>query len=175
MNSNGTNTIGPSEVKGVSLAAKSIRFALGIALTLLLSSPAFAQYGGGGTGGTGTTGMPGTPGYSSPGYGSGKAIGIGVGAAAAGAVVLYVALHHHHQTSVTGCVQSNDSGLSLADEKNKKTFSLVSAGADLKAGERVEVAGKKSAGPGGVESFQATKLVKNLGACGAPAVTAANH
>ena len=174
MNTNGNNTIGPSEVKGVSLAAKSTRFALGIALTLLLSSPAFAQYGGG-TGGTGTTGMPGTPGYSSPGYGSGKAIGIGVGAAAAGAVVLYVALHHHHQTSVTGCVQSSDSGLSLADEKNKRTFSLVSAGADLKPGERVEVAGKKSAGPGGVESFQATKLVKNLGACGAPAVSAANR
>lgn len=160
------------ETKAKLFVTKVVRYGLGMALTLLLTSPAFAQYGGGGTG-TGTAGMPGTPGYTSPGYGSGKAIGIGVGAAVAGAVVLYVALHHRHQTSLTGCVQSSDEGLRLANEKSNRSISLLPAGADVKPGELVELTGKKSKGAGGADTFQATKLVKNLGACGSSAQTAA--
>src|SRR5215469_11865155 len=89
-----------------------IRFVAGISLTLLLSGPAFAQYGGGGMG-TGTSGS-GTPSYGAPSYGSGKAIGIGVGAAAAVVgIALYV--HHRHNTAnaarsqashMIGCTQS---------------------------------------------------------------------
>jgi hypothetical protein len=144
-------------------ATKAPHFLAAIALAMLLSTPAVAQYGGGGMG-TGTTGTPGSPGYTSPGYGSGKAIGIGVGAAAAGGIALYVALHHH--SSVTGCVESADDGLRLADEKNKKTFSLVAGGIDLKPGERVELSGKKSRVADGGQAFQAKKLVKTLGSCG---------
>jgi hypothetical protein len=136
--------------------ARAIPFALRVSVILFFSIPAFAQYGGGGTGmGTG-----------SPSYGSGKAIGIGIGAAAAGGVGLYLALHHG--SSVTGCVQSGNDGLLLTDEKNKKTYSLLPGGADLKPGEKVELKGKKSNEAGAGQTFQATKLVKNLGECGRP-------
>ena len=147
-----------------------IRFAVGISLALALSGPAFAQYGGGSGGmgsgtGTGTTGTGTT--YGSPSYGSGKAIGIGVGAAAGGAAVLYLALHH--AGSVTGCVQSGNDGLTIVDNKNK-SYRLMPGGADLVPGERVQLRGKKS-GDATAQSFQAKKLVKNLGSCGAPSAS----
>ena len=147
------------------------RFVTGISLALLLSGSAFAQYGGGGGMGTGTSGA-GTPGYGTPSYGSGKAIGIGVAAAAAGAGVLYLALHHG--SSVTGCVRSGDDGLNLVDEKNKKSYVLLPGGADVRPGERVELKGKKSTGEGKGQTFQAKKLVKNLGACGMPSAETAS-
>ena len=114
------------------------------------------------------TGTPGTPGYVAPknGYGSGKAIGIGVGAAA-GVGVLFVALHHHG--AVTGCVQQTDDGLRLVDEKKNKSYALESGSVDLKAGDRVELKGKKSSGNGGAQMFEPTKVVKSLGSCSAEA------
>lgn len=139
-----------------------LKMALGIFLATFMSSSAFAQYGGGGTGmGTGT---PGTPGYVAPknGYGSGKAVGIGVGAAA-GVGVLFLALHHHGV--VTGCVRQSDDGLRLVDEKKNKSYSLEPGSVDVKAGERVQLKGKKSSGTAGAEVFEPTKVVKNLGSC----------
>jgi hypothetical protein len=144
-----------------------VRVALGICLTAFLASSAFAQYGGGGTGmGSGT---PGTPGYVAPktGYGSGKAIGIGVGAAAAGAGVLFFAMHHHG--TVTGCVRQSDDGLRLVDEKKNKSYALEPGSVDVKAGDRVELKGKKSTGNGGSAMFEPTKVVKSLGSCSAEA------
>ena len=151
-----------------SFSTSAIPFALRISVILLFTIPAFAQYGGGGTGmGTGTgTGSGSGSGSGTPSYGSGKAIGIGVAAAAAGGVGLYLALHHG--SSVTGCVQSGNDGLRLADQKNQKTYSLLPGGADLKPGEKVELRGKKSGKAGEAQTFQATKLVKNLGDCGTP-------
>ena len=161
------------EIVGANRAEKSgimghlLRITLGICLTVFLASSAQAQYGGGGTG-TGT-GTPGTPGYVAPknGYGSGKAIGIGVGAAAAGAGVLFLALHH--RGGVTGCVQKTDDGLRLVDEKKNKSYTLEAGGVDLKAGDRVELKGKKSGGDGGAQMFAPTKMVKKLGSCDAEA------
>jgi hypothetical protein len=146
---------------------RRIRFAMGISLALVLAGPAFAQYG------TGSTGS--STGGSSPSYGSGKAIGIGVGAAAAGAGVLYLTLHHGN--SVTGCVQSGNDGLSLVDEKSKRSYSLLPGGADLLPGERVALRGKKSQGGPAGQSFQPKKIVKNLGSCAVspPSPTALLH
>ena len=149
------------------IVGHALRVTLGICLTIFLASSALAQYGGGGTGmGTAT---PGTPGYVPPknGYGSGKAIGIGVGAAAAGAGVLFLALHH--RGGVTGCVQKSDDGLRLVDEKKNKSYALEAGSVDLKPGDRVELKGKKSSGDGGAQMFAPTKMVKNLGSCGAEA------
>jgi len=161
------------EIVGANRAEESgfmwrlLRITLGICLTVFLASSAQAQYGGGGTG-TGT-GTPGTPGYVAPknGYGSGKAIGIGVGAAAAGAGVLFLALHH--RGGVTGCVQKSDDGLRLVDEKKNKSYALEAGSVDLKAGDRVELKGKKSGGDGGAQMFAPTKMVKKLGSCDAEA------
>src|SRR6266852_2288401 len=152
-------------VDKAALLRNSLRLALGLCLTVAFSASAFAQYGGGGMG----TGTPGTPGYVAPksGYGSGKAIGIGVGAAAAGAGVLFLALHH--RGGVTVCVQKTDDGLRLVDEKKDKSYALEAGNVDLKAGDRVELKGKKSSGDGGAQMFAPTKVVKNLGSCGAEA------
>jgi hypothetical protein len=142
-----------------------VRMALGICLAAFLASSALAQYGGGGTGmGTGAA----TPGYVPPknGYGAGKAIGIGVGAAA-GVGVLFLALHHHG--GVTGCVRQTDDGMRLVDEKKNKSYALEAGSVDVKPGERVELKGKKSSGKAGAEMFAPTKVVKNLGSCGAQA------
>ena len=102
--------------------------------------------------------------YTAPsgGYGSsGKAIGIGVGAAA-GAGLLFLALHH---SSVTGCVQPGEDGLRFVDEKKNTSYSLAAGDVSLKAGERVQLQGKKSKSTSGGETFVAKKLVKDLGSC----------
>jgi hypothetical protein len=171
MKSNGKTTNVHSFIKAFR-GKEVIRFAVGVSLALALSGPAFAQYGGGGSmGGTGTGTGTGTTGtgtnYGSPSYGSGKAIGIGVGAAAGGAAVLFLALHH--AGTVTGCVQSGNDGLTIVDNKNK-SYRLMPGGADLVPGERVQLRGKKS-GDATAQSFQAKKLVKNLGSCGAPSAS----
>lgn len=144
------------------IARQALRTALGISLTIFLASSALAQYGTG-------TGTPSTPGYVAPksGYSSGKAIGIGVGAAAAGAGVLFLALHH--RGAVTGCVRQTDDGLRLVDEKKNKSYALEPGSVNVKPGDRVELKGKKSTGNGGAEMFEPTKVVKNLGSCGAEA------
>jgi hypothetical protein len=132
-----------------------------ILLTLLLSSPAFAQCGGGtGSGGMGTSSTG--PSY---GYGSGKALGIGVGAAAGVAGVLYLALRH--RGSMTGCVQGGDDALSVVDDKNHQTYSLLNSSGDLKSGERVQLKGKRSKDGHGAQTFEVSKVVKNFGACNA--------
>jgi hypothetical protein len=149
------------------ILGSAVRIGLGICLTALLASSALAQYGGGGTGmGSGT---PGTPGYVAPksGYGSGKAIGIGVGAAAAGAGTLFLVMHN--RGAVTGCVRQTDDGLRLVDEKKNKSYTLEAGSMGLKPGDRVQLKGKKSSGDGGAQMFEPTKVVKNLGTCGAEA------
>jgi len=130
---------------------RATRLVSGILVTLFLSGPSFAQYGGS------------TGGGSAPSYGSGKAIGLGVGAAAAGAGVLYLTLRH--RGLVTGCVQTGNDGLSFVDDKKHQTYSLISGSTDLKPGERVELKGNKSKEKAGTETFRATKIVKNLGDC----------
>jgi hypothetical protein len=137
-----------------------VRLALSSSLLLLAATHAAAQYGGGG----GASGGPGTPGYTPPpgGYGSGKAIGIGVGAAA-GVGVLFLALHNHG--NVSGCVQPTDDGLRLVDEKKNKTYALVPGAVILKPGQRVELKGQKSKSEAGAQSFEAKKLVRDLGSC----------
>ncbi|HLZ92172.1 MAG TPA: hypothetical protein VKQ28_10685 [Candidatus Acidoferrum sp.] len=142
----------------------AVRIGMGICLATMLAGSAKAQYGGGTMG----TGTPGTPGYVAPsgGYGAGKAVGIGVGVAA-GVGVLFLVLHHHG--TVTGCVQKGDDGLRLVDEKKNKSYALETANVDVKAGDRVELKGKKSSGNGGSEMFSPSKVVKHLGSCGVEA------
>jgi hypothetical protein len=148
-----------------------LRIALTLSLTLLAATHASAQYGGGSSGGTGT---PGTPGYVPPNgsYGSGKAIGIGVGVGAgAGAGILYLALRNHGV--VTGCVQPADDGLRLVDEKQKnKSYALIPGSVILKPGQRVALKGQKTKSDAGAQTFEARKLVKDLGSCSAPTAMA---
>jgi hypothetical protein len=151
-----------------SLPKNLVRLALSFSLMLLVASHAAAQYGGGGGGmAGGTGGSTGTPGYTPPkgGYGSGTAIGIGAGAAA-GAGILFLALHNHG--IVTGCIEPAEDGLRLVDAKKNKSYALVPGPVLLKPGQRVELKGQKSKSEGGAQSFEARKLVKDLGSCTAP-------
>lgn len=146
-----------------------VRPAIRLAGILLLSTTAFAQYGGT-TGGT--MGTPGTTGASStPSYGHGKAIGIGVGAAAAGAGAVY--LMTHRASKVTGCTEMADDGLHLTDEKTKRTLALLPGPANINAGERVELKGKIRKNAAGDQSFLVKTVAKDFGACHTQASTGA--
>lgn len=129
-----------------------VRLGLAVSAIFLLAGTACAQYGG--TMG-GTTG---TPSYGS----SGKAIGIGAGAAA-GAGLLYLGLRH--RGALGGCVLQANDKLSFIDDKTGTRYSLLSAGDDVKAGERFQLSGKKSTDAQGSATFEVKKVVKDLGAC----------
>ena len=156
-----------------------VRFTGIATLCLAMSAAASAQYGGGGTGGTGTGGgSTGSGGYTAPpgGYGSGKAIGIGVGAAAGAAVAVVLLVRHHHHTSsqtqaqtyVTGCTQSTQDKITLTNEKDSQTYSIVPDSKSLKAGERLALRGVVVPTEGsGTPVLQMQSLIKDYGACGA--------
>jgi hypothetical protein len=161
-----------------------VRFTGIATLCLALSAAASAQYGGGGSGGTGGTGSgsTGSGGYTAPpgGYGSGKAIGIGVGAAAGAAVAVVLLVRHHHHTSsqaqtqtyVTGCTQSTPDRISLTNEKDNQTYSIVTDSKSLKAGERMALKGVVVPTEGsGNPVFQMQSLIKDYGACGTALVS----
>lgn len=117
-----------------------------LSLCLALCATASAQYGGGGSGGSGGSASGGsgsTGGYS---YGSGKAIGIGVGVAAGAAVGIALLVHHHHaaahsEASLIGCTQPLLNGISLTDEKDNQTYTIIPGKTPLQPGERVEIKG----------------------------------
>src|SRR5437868_5702825 len=125
---------------------------------LLLSTAAFAQYGGGGAPGT----LPGSP-SSTPSYGHAKIIGIGVGVAAAGVGAAY--LITHRASKVTGCTEMADDGLHLTDEKTNRTLTLLPGPANITARERVELKGKIRKNVAGDQSFLVKTVVKDFGAC----------
>jgi|SRR5215472_11548695 len=138
-----------------------------LSLMLLLGIPTFAQYGGmgGGMGGGSTgSGTMGSSSASGPKYGAnGKAIGIGIGAAAAAVGAVY--LVRHHQGPIYGCVTANpDDRLAILDEKTGQTYSLRAGDVDLKAGERVQLKGKRFRDENGVQSLE-VKKVQDLGVC----------
>jgi len=153
--------------KAGTIAQRSWRFtgqAIRLSVILLLSTAAFAQYGGGTVGTMGTPGSPGAPGTSStPSYGHGKAIGIGVGAAVAGVGAVY--LLTHRASKVTGCVETADDGLHITDDRSKRTLALVPGAADVKAGERLELKGKIRKSDAGDQTFLVKTVAKDLGEC----------
>jgi aspartate oxidase len=140
-----------------------LRLALGISLSVAISTSAFAQYGGGGTSSGGTT-------SSSGNYSSSTGIAIGV-AVAAGAGILIYALHHRGtsptQATLVGCTKAvaRGEGAILVNEKDKEAYTLVAGSTDLKPGERVELTGKKTQDGSGKRTFQVQKLARDYGPC----------
>jgi hypothetical protein len=159
---------------------------------LAVGTTASAQYGGGGTGGsmgtgTGTgagMGTTGTPHYS---YGNGKAIGIGVGAAAGAAVGIALYMHHRHvkaseaaqagqtpksEASIIGCTQYTLNGVSLKNENDNLTYTILSSGSvKVQPGQRVELQGAVL-NQSGINAFSVHQVEDNYGACGSSAVVA---
>lgn len=136
----------------------TIRFSLGLALSLTTAAAGLAQYGGG-------TGTPGTPGYKPPSGGYSSSTGIAIGAAAAAGVgVTYLVLHNRN--TILGCVEPSTAGIKLMNEKDKNTYALLASNDVILApGERVKLKGKKSKDDSGQVSFQVQKLLKDYGSC----------
>lgn len=97
-------------------------------------------------------------------------IGVVAAAAAVGALIITVLVLHHNKSgseTITGCVTSGESGMSIIDEKDKKTYALSGDTAGIKPGDRMKVQGKKVklADPGKNLGWEATKVAKDYGVC----------
>ena len=108
----------------------------------------------------------GTPGYNPPSGGYHSSTGIAIGAGAAAAVGIgYLVLRKHNHATVSGCLQSADNLDTLLDSK-QNTYTLInSKSVPLKAGERVELRGKKVQQNSGTLAFEVHGLVKDYGQC----------
>jgi hypothetical protein len=87
--------------------------------------------------------------------GAAVAVGAGVG------VAIYFV--HRSHTSITGCVQQTDNGLSLT-AKDGSTYALMNAPSDVKARERFSLRGHKSQA-GSARTFRVDHVSRDYGAC----------
>ena len=132
------------------LARMMLRTSTVVALCLVLAVAAFPQSGG----------------YGSIGPSKGEVVGIIAGAAAVVGVTGYLIYRSSHKhASIQGCVTSDQNGLSLSNEKDKKTYALVGDSATLRPGQKVALSGKKMKDATGKLTFQVQKLTKDFGAC----------
>jgi hypothetical protein len=97
----------------------------------------------------------------------GQVVGIFVGVAAIGAAIgvgIYFVVRKG--PSITGCAVSGASGLSLQNEGDQQTYTLIGDTAGVKTGDRVKVSGKKKKkDPSGNRDFLVEKLAKDHGRC----------
>jgi hypothetical protein len=156
------------------IAESLCRIAGVLALSLAVAATASAKYGGNPGMGGGTSGGTTTAASSnSYGYGSstGKAVGSGVGVAAATVGVALLVRHHHKaqssEVSLTGCTHTLMNGLSVTDENDHLTYTLLGTKSDLQAGELVELKGTVGEDEAGARMFRVREVVTNHGACGA--------
>lgn len=83
----------------------------------------------------------------------GAAIGIGI----------YVAVRHG--STITGCAASGPDGLSLENEGDHQTYSLMGDLAAVKPGDHLRVSGKKKKTRGTTHPFLVDKVKRDFGAC----------
>jgi len=128
--------------------AKAKRVIATAVLTAFIPAVAVAQYPGNGP---------------APSYGSKGAVIGGVAAGAAvGAGLLYWKFHSH--SKLQGCVAGD--GDRLVTEKDNQTYKLTNKQThSLKAGQRVELLGKRTKEATGEPTFEVRKLNKELGQC----------
>ena len=119
-----------------------------VALCLVLAVPAFPQN------------------YGNIGPSKGEVIGIVAGAAAVLGVTGYLIYRGTHKhASIQGCVTSDQNGLSLRNDKDKKTYFLGGDSAALRPGQHVALSGKRTKDTSGKFIFQVQKMNKDLGEC----------
>jgi hypothetical protein len=89
-----------------------------------------------------------------------------VGAAAVIGVVVFLAIPK--QSTITGCVESGDSGLRLTSDKDSHIYVLAVGSVNVQAGQRVSLKGKKGKKSSGTRAFEVRKLLKDEGSCKVP-------
>ena len=125
-----------------------------VALGVTLSTSAEAQTGGGKIVSNGTI------------------AGVIVGVLAAVVIVAYVVIHESSKKrSITGCVIPGASGMSVTDEKDKRSYVLSGNTGDIKPGDRVTVQGKKikPKDAGKPVVWETKTISKDFGSCQSPA------
>jgi hypothetical protein len=126
-----------------------LRGVLVVALCVVLAAPARAQSGG------------------KIGYG-GPVVGPIVAVAVALVVVIVVVVHEStKKRTITGCVNSGETGMSVMDEKDKRIYALSGNTTDIKPGDRVTLRGKK-VNPNGANkplTWKVSMETKDFGAC----------
>jgi hypothetical protein len=77
-------------------------------------------------------------------------IGAGIG------VGIYYAVAH--KPAITGCAASSADGLTLQNESDQRAFTLIGETSSIKAGDRVQIRGKKSKTTAGASLFKVESL-----------------
>jgi hypothetical protein len=82
-------------------------------------------------------------------------------------VATVLVIHYSKKRAITGCVISGESGMTLAEEKDKQIYTLSGNTADIKPGDRMKLQGKKvkPKAPDKTLVWEATQVSKNYGAC----------
>jgi hypothetical protein len=93
--------------------------------------------------------------------------GIAGVAAAIGVVVTILLIHYSKKHSITGCVATAGSSLTITDEKDKKIYALSGNTAGITSGDRVKLQGRivRLTGSGQALEWDATKMTKDFGVC----------
>jgi hypothetical protein len=107
------------------------------------------------------------PGSNIGGVTKGEVVGAVVGAVAVVAVVVFVAIHYSKKRSVTGCVNSTQNGMTIADEKDNQVYKIVGNTLGVKPGDRMKLHGKKakSNGPDKTLAWETESVTKDFGVC----------
>jgi hypothetical protein len=90
-----------------------------------------------------------------------------VGAAAAVVIVTVVVIHQStKKRAITGCVVSGDNGMSVENEKDKRSYALSGNTIGIKPGDRMTLQGKNIGPNGGsLQTWEVRKIIKDLGVC----------
>jgi len=89
-------------------------------------------------------------------------------AVVAGVVVIaIVAIHYSKKRTITGCVNSGAHGLTISDERDKRTYVLSGGTTGIKPGDRMKLQGKKvkSNRPDQPPEWETKQVAEDLGAC----------
>ena len=110
--------------------------------------------------------------FSKPIVSTGTIVGVIVGAVAVVVVVTYLVIHEStKKRTITGCITQGEDRMTLADEKDKWTYTLSGNTTGLKPGDRVTLQGKKirPKDTGKPVFWQTKAIAKDFGACQASA------
>jgi hypothetical protein len=90
--------------------------------------------------------------------------GAAIGAAAVITTIVYFSIPK--QKTIEGCVESANGSSMLTDDKDHRTYALLSDTIAIKPGQRLKLKGKKKKDQSETWHFQVKKLVKDEGPCG---------
>jgi hypothetical protein len=88
-------------------------------------------------------------------------------AAIAIGVTVSIAQHKRKKIVITGCVISDEKGMKVTDEEDKKIYVLTGDTSGIRAGDRIRLEGKrvKAKSPDKSRVWETKQVIKDFGAC----------